>query len=187
MVVHSPLYCNQYGSFEEFLESVQARPKVDWRKGVLQVPYNQDIQARIAILNWMLDRGLDLSARVGEHNINILHTFFRERKHDIAAEASLLQRMLDAGADINLRSMKSGLPLGIMFTNSDLPDEEMGPWYDVIFSRLDVDWGAWAGGPRDSPTSLRQVVERLAKPCPEANRRLRDYLVNGPSPRPVFD
>lgn len=155
MVGHSPLFMNQYGTFEEFLASVEERPEVDWRPGLTQVSYNKDVRARVAIFNWMLDHGASLKAQCRGDKVNVLHAFFFERVHDFSLEAPLLQRLLDAGANINQYSPRFSLPLKVMLDNFYFRDEYAGLVYDVIFSRPDVDWEAFADVTSGERRSLR--------------------------------
>ena len=181
----SPGGAAHYGSLEDFVVAVGEYPNIDWRQFLLWALQNDDLVARVEIADWMLDHGAD-PALVRPENINALHVLFDEREHDYLPEARLIQRFLDGGLDINLRSPKWSVPFHVMMENVYLSDEELGPFYDVIFSHPGIDWEIRVGKLHDEPCSLQQYVEHFKKWHQELYRRMCDYLENGPSPRPVF-
>lgn len=169
------------GTLPDFIEAIQARPDIDWRKYFSKALRNEDLKARIAIANWMLDNGADPTV-VDEEKSNCLHTFFYQRTHDIIGEAALLQRILDAGTDINLKSPRYGAPIEIFIHNSSFPDATNAPFYDVIFSTPGIDFTIQVA----PAATLKESIQHLNKALPELNRRMTNYLTNGPSPRPQF-
>ena len=174
-----------YGTLEDFVVAVGEYPNIDWRQFLLWALQNDDLVARVEIADWMLDHGAD-PALVRPENINALHVLFDEREHDYLPEARLIQRFLDGGLDINLRSPKWNVPIHVMMENVYLSDEDLGSFYDVIFSHPGIDWEVRVGKLYDEPCSLRQYVEHFKKWHQELYRRMCEYLENGPSPRPVF-
>ena len=122
-----------------------------------------------------------------DERINALHVMFEEREHDFVGEAKLLQRFLDGGADVNLKAPKWSALIQAMLENYKLTDDVSTPFYDVIFSYPGIDWEVIVRKAFGEPASLERSVELAAKRRPELYRRMRNYMENGPSPRPVFD
>jgi len=176
-----------YGTLDDFVRAVEAHPSIDWRKYLFWALGNKDLTARVEIVNWMLDNGADPAQVDADEKINALHAMFEEREHDFVGEAKLLQRLLDGGADINLKAPKWNVPIYALWENSVVSDEELAPFYDVLFSYPGIDWDVIVKKVFGVPTSFRDYVDHAAKRCPELHRRMHDYLENGPSPRPVFD
>ena len=175
------------GSFEDFKTSLDENPDFDWKHFFLRAFRNQDLTGRVEIVNWMLDHGADPAHVKRGDGINALHVLFTQREHDFVGEAKLLQRLLDGGADINLKAPKWNVPIYALWENSVVSDEELAPFYDVLFSYPGIDWDVIVKKVFGVPTSFRDYVDHAAKRCPELHRRMHDYLENGPSPRPVFD
>lgn len=175
------------GSFEDFKTSLDENPDFDWKHFFLRAFRNQDLTGRVEIVNWMLDHGADPAHVKRGEGINALHVLFTQREHDFVGEARLLQRLLDGGADINLKAPKWNVPIYALWENSVVSDEELAPFYDVLFSYPGIDWDVIVKKVFGVPTSFRDYVDHAAKRCPELHRRMHDYLENGPSPRPVFD
>ena len=176
-----------YGTLDDFVRAVEAHPNIDWRKYLFWALGNKDLTARVEIVNWMLDNGADPAQVDADEKINALHAMFEEREHDFVGEAKLLQRLLDGGADINLKAPKWSVPIQTIIDEMIASDDEVAPFYDVIFSYPGIDWDVIADRAFGEPISLRRSVELSAKQCPELYRRMCDYMENGPSPRPVFD
>ena len=175
------------GTLGDFVKAVEENPEKDWRSFLFWVFKNKDLRARVEIVNWMLDHGAD-PARINRHEgTNALHVMFTRREHDFVGEARLLQRLLDGGADINLKAPKWSVPIQTIIDEMIASDDEVAPFYDVIFSYPGIDWDVIADRAFGEPISLRRSAELSAKQCPELYRRMCDYLENGPSPRPVFD
>lgn len=176
-----------YGTLDDFVSAVEAHPNIDWRKYLFWALGNKDLTARVEIVNWMLDNGADPAQVDADEKINALHAMFEEREHDFVGEAKLLQRLLDGGADINLKAPKWSVPIQAMLENYKLTDDVSTPFYDVIFSYPGIDWEVIVRKAFGEPASLERSVELAAKRRPELYRRMRNYMENGPSPRPVFD
>ena len=175
------------GSFEDFKTSLDENPDFDWKHFFLRAFRNQDLTGRVEIVNWMLDHGADPAHVKRGEGINALHVLFTQREHDFVGEAKLLQRLLDGGADINLKAPKWSVPIQAMLENYKLTDDVSTPFYDVIFSYPGIDWEVIVRKAFGEPASLERSVELAAKRRPELYRRMRNYMENGPSPRPVFD
>ena len=183
----SPGSAARRGTLDEFLSSVEENPHIDWKEFLFSAFHNEDLTARVEIVNWMLDHGADPAQVDADERINALHVMFEEREHDFVGEAKLLQRLLDGGADINLKAPKWSVPIQTIIDEMIASDDEVAPFYDVIFSYPGIDWDVIADRAFGEPISLRRSVELSAKQCPELYRRMCDYMENGPSPRPVFD
>jgi len=108
------------------------------------------------------------------------------KNDDLVARVEIADWMLDHGADPALVRPENNVPFHVMMENVYLSDEELGPFYDVIFSHPGIDWEIRVGKLHDEPCSLQQYVEHFKKWHQELYRRMCDYLENGPSPRPVF-
>ncbi len=161
----NPWYSAESDTFERFMEQYDAKLAVEYREpggttalhGALM---NSGMVDRVRIANRLLDDGADASAVIRSDNVNALHVLFAGRKkHDFVLEAPLLKRLLDGGADINLRSARSGVPLQAL-EDISADDEELAPFYDVVFERPDIDFDV--------------IVNRYY------NRTLRDFLFNLP-------
>ena len=124
----------------------------------------------------LLDDGVDpLKINTPEDRTNILHAYFDRQfvGMDHEVEAPLLKRFLDAGVDINLYSRRFGWPLTIMVTNVDVTDEQLIPFYDVIFSGEYLDLNAV--GPRGLKMGDMLADPAGAKRYPELSKRARAY------------
>ena len=111
---------------------------------------NPDHAARVAIANRLLDDGADVT----EHDP--VHVLCAHGDHDFEAEPALLKRMLDAGADVNKVLPRFGTPLEALASVMKFEDDELAPFYDVLFARPDLDLG------RESESG-RTVVENIRK------------------------
>jgi|SRR5699024_5953783 len=152
-----PILFAKRSSFDEFLSDYdpQVTPffqSPSTRKTVLfGALANRDPQARVAMANRLLDDGADASV-VTTSGVNLLHVLFSKRTHDVPAEAALLQRLLDGGADINRVERRDGAPLAMLYSMGG-KDEDLVPFYDVIFARDDLDL--------DKPASRASTVREL--------------------------
>ena len=100
---------------------------------------NGDPASRVAIATRLLDDGADASAAT-DSQVNALHVLLSATSHDFIAEAPLLARLIDEGADINADSGSQwGAPLQTLGRTFKFPDEALGPFYDVLFARPDLD------------------------------------------------
>ena len=143
---------------------------------------NPDPASRVAIASRLLDDGADATYS-GEGGVNLVHILFHHRAHDIMAEAPLLQRLLDGGADINQYGRKFGPPLMVLISNTGLREAALDPFYDVLFSRGDLDFEVRADAAKP-PRSMRQRIEMAEQRRPGLLHRMRRYDVEGPAPRP---
>jgi len=175
------------GNLKDVKEAISENPENNWRDFLFWTFKNENLTARIEILNWMLDHGADPAYIEPHGKINILHILFAEREHDYIGEAKLLQRFLDGGADINLKAPKWNLPIYAIIENYGISDKELGPFYDVIFSYPGIDWDIIVGKAFGKPVTLKEYVDLDAKQHPDLHRRMHDYLQHGPSPRPEFN
>ena len=174
------------GTLDDFVKAVAENPDVDWKKYLFWALGNSNLASRLEIANWMLDHGADPAQIDPRGKINALHVLLTQREHDYPGEGKLLQRLLDGGADINLKAPKWNVPIYTLWENSLVPDEELSPFYDVLFSHPGIDWDVIVRKMFNVPTSLRDHVDHVAETCPELHRRMHSYLENGPSPRPRF-
>lgn len=165
-------YLAKRGSVDEFLD---AYGRVGGDPTPLLVPAmsQKDSGRRIAIASRLLDDGADASFVAGEDRINVLHVLFSRRRGqvDFAREAALLQRMLDGGADINLMSPRFGHPIQVL-RNMDARDQELVPFYEVIFARDDIDLDVIVR--QDACVSLRDLLSGL----PEGRSILASFARN---------
>lgn len=119
---------------------------------------NGDPASRVAIATRLLDDGADASAAT-DSNVNALHVLLSATQHDFAAEAPLLARLLDEGADINADSGSQwGTPLQTLSRTFKFSDEDLAPFYDVLFGRPELDVSA-ASGKGQSITESAQAAE----------------------------
>lgn len=128
---------------------------------------NTDPAARVAIANRVLDDGAD-AAVVSPSGANALHVLLARAKPDNPGETVLLQRLLDGGADANAVMPKFGTPLQTLMDRFELSDEQLAPFYDVVFSRPDLDLlkvGAYRLSTLDAARKARRLraglVERM--------------------------
>jgi ankyrin repeat protein len=107
---------------------------------LLQSLGNNDVAARIAIADQLLDDGADPAAQYQDGDCaNTLHVLLGRGLHDFEAEVPLLTRLLDGGADINKVIRKFGTPLETLAAQFKFSDETLAPFYDVLFARDDLD------------------------------------------------
>ncbi|MDF2846683.1 MAG: hypothetical protein K0R97_665 [Oerskovia sp.] len=99
---------------------------------------NPEPASRAAIAGRLLDDGADPAATSG--GTNALHVLLSATSHDFAAEAALLARLLEGGADINADTGdRWGTPLQTLARTFKFSDEELAPFYDVLFARPELD------------------------------------------------
>ena len=135
----------KHGTFDEFLTAVKEHPDIDWKEEFSTALTNENVESRIQIATWMLDHGANPAEINPDEKINALHVLFSQRTNDIPAEAPLLQRIIDGGADINLDNRRWGPPLNVLLENSELEDNHLAPYYDVIFSTPGINWDIQVG------------------------------------------
>ena len=98
---------------------------------------NRDPAVRVVIANRLLDDGADPSV-VTITGVTLLHVLLTHREFDVPGDAALLQRLLDGGADVNRADRREGAPLAMLY-RMPLGDEELVPFYEVMFARDDLD------------------------------------------------
>lgn len=140
---------------------------------------------RIQICNFLLDEGADASVTLPPEGTNCLHILLgRVPDKNIrmpgvpeknAADLALLHRLLDGGAEINAVDTEVGTPIQY-FTEGTmkLPSEEVAtPFYDLLFSREDLDlmkigafgrstyWSIWSASFRS--TVMLECAQRCLR------------------------
>ena len=99
---------------------------------------NRDPETRFRTATWLLDHGADPNAGTNRDD-TVLHILFDRKRHDPVRDAELLRRLLDAGADINKSIPKYGRPLAYLMENKDARFESDRPFFEIMFSRPDLD------------------------------------------------
>lgn len=100
---------------------------------------NGDPASRLAISTRLLDDGADAGA-VTAGNVSGLHILLSAMQHDFEAEVPLLERLLDGGADINADSgSRWGTPMQTLSRTFKFSDDQLAPFYDVLFARPELD------------------------------------------------
>jgi hypothetical protein len=123
---------------------------------------NGDPVSRVAIATRLLDDGADAGTATREH-VNALHVLLSTMKHDFIAEAPLLARLLDEGADINADSGgRWGTPLQTLSRTFKFSDEDLAPFYDILFARPELDVTTPSSTGRSVTDSAKAAVESRA-------------------------
>lgn len=123
---------------------------------------NGDPASRVAIATRLLDDGADAGAATESH-VNALHVLLSATAHDFTAETPLLARLLDAGAYINADSGKRwGTPLQTLSRTFKFSDEELAPFYDVLFARPDLDVTTASSVGRSVTDSAQAAIDHRA-------------------------
>lgn len=177
----SPYYTARHGTLTDFLHAIQERPDIDWKEEFSTALTNENVESRIQIATWMLDHGANPAEINPDEKINALHVLFSQRTNDIPAEAPLLQRIIDGGADINLNTRRWGPPLNVLLDNHTLKDNQLAPYYDVIFSTPGINWDIQVG-----LATLKDIVNEIEQAIPNFANRMNHYLTHGPTPRPTY-
>lgn len=164
-------------SLEVFLSVYEPQQAVSWVSStgstLLHLALgNTDPAARVGIAHRLLDDGADAAAVTPSEDVNGLHILFGQTKHDVAAEAGVVRRLLDGGADVNHVSPRWGTPLQTLATTLQLRDEDLGPIYDILFDRPDLDLLR----PGESGLSTLESSRLLADSRADLTRRMEDYL-----------
>jgi hypothetical protein len=133
---------------------------------------NRHLDARVAIANHLLDHGADADARVEPEGYTPLHILFSQTSHDFEAEVPLVQRLLAGGTDINAIAAKWGTATQMLAGVLKFSDEELAPFYDVLFARDDLDLVTPAGAGRSTLESTRLLAEGRT----ELTARMERYL-----------
>lgn len=100
---------------------------------------NEDLEARVVITGQCLLDGADVTRVFGSERVSVVHILLGQLTHDFEREPELLREILDAGADVNWVSPRWGTPLQTLAGTAKFTDDELAPFYDVFFSRPDLD------------------------------------------------
>ncbi|MFD2674292.1 hypothetical protein [Gulosibacter bifidus] len=181
-----PYSAVRHGTLEEFLEACDAYPNTNPKTYFIDAFTNDTPANRVAIANWMLDNGVPASyvERDPRSRYNALHILFVQREHDYELEAPLLRRLLAEGADINGYAPRLGRPIQALLENDWIDEDDLGPFYDVIFAHPGIDWNVPANLKGAPKKTLRERVEAKFTSHPEMIRRMHHYLKHGPTPEP---
>lgn len=114
---------------------------------------------RAGIANRLLDDGADAAA-VTPGGATTAHVLLGRPRFDMDTDVPLLQRLLDGGSDPNRRYERFGTPLMTIARQLNMSDEALGPFYDVLLARPDLDLLAPAGA--STFEALRLLGERRA-------------------------
>ena len=172
--LHAALTRGTLEDFEKVYEPAWVRYQYEHDTLLTLALTNADSPSRIAICNRLLDDGADVRQAMP------LHRFLARNQHDFTAEAPLLQRLLDAGADVNQVDSKVGTPLETIAGKFKFSDGELGPFYDVLLARPDLDllqpsiFGRtvlgnlrnWSGGRGELATRAEQTLADRGIPVP---------------------
>lgn len=170
-------------SFEEFVAQYDREKALTYRRSdggsaLMGAMANKDASSRVRIANLLLDDGADAAVVATSDNVNVLHVLFDgfADEHDFALESLLLQRLLEGGADINLRSPRFSVPVDCLMS-MPADDEDLAPFYEVVFSRPDLDLGVVIN--KHLGTTLRDRL--LGTGRPDLPRLAREYDEAHPS------
>lgn len=134
---------------------------------------NPDLPARIHIATRLLDDGANPAGV--DDGTNLLHILFDATSHDIPGEAPILRRLIDGGADLGGRHKKWGTPLLVRLRNTRLDDDDLGPFYDIIFSTPGIDFDVPASLTSEKPFTLAERIELWADYRPNMYERMVAY------------
>lgn len=165
-------------SVAEFLDHYEPWMAASWRDSfgdplLRRALANHDPATRVVLANRLLDDGADASV-VGDDGGTVAHSLLARVEHDPVTEAALLERLFDGGADVNRRvgAKNLGTPLKALMRQFKFSDEFLAPFYDVIFSRDDLDLVA-----KDSRgISMLETIRRSGELRPGLLRRAEEYL-----------
>jgi len=123
---------------------------------------NPEPSARFAIASRLLDDGADPSASTLDQ-VNALHVLLSATSHDFTAEPTLLHRLLEGGAYINADSgSRWGSPLQTLSRTFKFSDAQLAPFYDLLFTRAELDVTTPSSTGRSVTESARAAGERRA-------------------------
>lgn len=165
-------------SYQEFLDVYEPQDATTWRTSsgatLLHMALHNGRPAfRVQIADRLLHDGADATAVAPSEQVSVLHILWAELRHDFALEAPLLERLLDAGADPNCVSPVWGTPLQTLAARLKFSDAELAPFYDVIFTRPDIDLLK----PGRKGRSSLQSARLLGEGRPGMVERMEAYLV----------
>ena len=173
LILTSAWFLAGNGSIDEFFKAYEWSD-IDPSSLIVQAVTRPDPNSRVAIVNRLLDDGADASVVEGRDRVNSLHVLFGhwEDELDFELEADTLARLLDNGADINQHSPRFGYPMEALRMVA-ATDEDLAPFYDVIFSRDLLDLDVVINAHRGS--TLRDLLFGLPEGKSDLSRRAREY------------
>lgn len=165
-------------SAEEFLDRYEPWMAASWRDSfgdplLARALANHDPVTRVDLASRLLDDGADASAQY-ENGGTAAHMLLAQVHHNPEVEAPLLERLFDGGADVNkvVRTKALGTPLNALVGKFKFSDEFFAPFYDVFFSRGDLD----LQGEMMNGHSGMNILRKSAELRPELLRRAEEYL-----------
>ncbi len=165
-------------ALEDFLAAYEAGRATAWTSITGQTLLHQalgngDPAARLAIADRLLDDGADAAAVFGPEKVTTLHVLLSQGTHDFQREAPLLERLLDGGAAVNSAAgNRWGTPFQTLASRLKFSDEDLAPFYDVLFARADLDLLRPGKAGRSSLVSARLLGESRE----DLARRMEEYL-----------
>lgn len=158
-------YAASSGTVEEFDAEYTPEQATRWSSVTGQTLLhlalsNTDPHVRAQIAGRLLDDGADPAAVFGPEGYTTVHVLLGRRRHDAAVDAPLLRRLLDGGADVNAASTTTGTPVQTLASQGKFSDAELGPFYDVLFARPDLDLRRPGKGGRSTLESVRLMAAR---------------------------
>jgi hypothetical protein len=131
---------------------------------------NPDPVQRVALAHRLIDDGVDVN------RWQPLHVLLGRNNHDFELEAPLVQRMLDEGADVNrvVRDKKRGTPLESLAGKLKFSDRDLGPFYDVLLARPELDLLQTSSHDHTVLANLRKMAPIRAELVQRAEQTLRD-------------
>lgn len=168
----------QTGSSEEFLQVYEPGLAAAWRDRVFGTLLecalaNHDPKTRVELGSRLLDDGADPSV-LAEDGGTVAHAMLARHNHLPELEAPLLERLFDGGADVNkvVRTKALGTPLNALVGKFKFSDEFFAPFYDVFFSRDDLD----LQGEMMNGHSGMNILRKSGDLRPDLLRRAEEYL-----------
>ncbi|MBI9114692.1 hypothetical protein [Sanguibacter suaedae] len=132
-------------SLDEFLRIYEPGSAQSWVSGTGETLLHFALQNgepanRVAIAMRLLDDNADAAALVPPEQYTTLHLLFAHNSHDFQAEAPLLERLIAGGADVNMVAGRGwGTPLQALASLGKYSDDELEPFYNVLFARPGLD------------------------------------------------
>ncbi|MBI9114690.1 hypothetical protein [Sanguibacter suaedae] len=134
---------------------------------------NGQPENRVAIAMHLLDDNADPAALILPERYTTLHLLFAHNVHDVEAEVPLLKRLISGGADANIVAGRGwGTPLQTLASRLKFSDEELEPFYDVLFAQPDLDLLREGESGRSTLESARLMANDRQKLA----ERMEDYL-----------
>lgn len=168
----------QTGSMEDFLAVYDAGMASTWRDRtfgtLLECALTRsDVQSRVELATRLLDDGADASV-LADDGGTTAHILMARHDHIPHLEAPLLERLFDGGADVNkvVRVKALGTPLNALIGQFKFSDEFFAPFYDVFFSRDDLD----LVGEMMNGHSGMNILRKSGGLRPGLLRRAEEYL-----------